>query len=218
MAGGILSSMLNSATSGSTMEEGARGTPPQALAMDSYADDESSAYADLRGPDTRMARYGELSLSGFSTVTPHIQALDTQMNVFLSAFTMHAAVTRYYEPEAERVRSLDLLRLQIGFNVLHGWVKGAELHVTGGVLGMHGNEWTPGGSARTDFRLYPFRPFSLDLVADASFFPHGPPLLEAQLLPGATFARLDLRAGAGLLYQPGVNPIIGPRIQIGVRF
>lgn len=97
--------------------------------------------------------------------------------------------------------------------------------IVGGILSSmlnsatsDGNEWTPGGSARTDFRLYPFRPFSLDLVADASFFPHGPPLLEAQLLPGATFARLDLRAGAGLLYQPGVNPIIGPRIQIGVRF
>ena len=210
--------MLSSATSGSTTEDGVAQAPPRALAMDSYADDSSSAYADLRGPDTRMARYGELSLSGFSTLTPHIQALDTQMNVFLSAFTMHAAVTRYYEPEAESVRSLDLLRLQVGFNVLHGWVQGAELHITGGMLGMHGNEWTPGGSARTDLRIYPFRPFSLDLVADASFFPHGPALIEAQLLPGATFARLDLRAGAGLLYQAGVAPIIGPRIQVGIRF
>jgi len=216
--GGILSSMINSSTSGSTTEDGVPRAPPHALAMDSYADDRSSAYADLRGPDTRMARYGELSLSGFSTLTPHVHALDTQMNVFLSAFTVHAAVTRYYEPEAQSVRSLDLLRLQVGFNLLHGWVKSAELHVTGGVLGMHGNEWTPGGSARTDLRIYPFRPYSLDVVADASFFKHGPPLLEAQLLPGVTFARLDLRLGAGLLYQPGVAPIVGPRVQVGIRF
>jgi hypothetical protein len=186
--------------------------------MESYAADEPTAYADLTGPSKRMPRYGELSVSGFSTLTPHVRALDTQMNVFLSFLTLHAAVTRYYEPEAQSVRSLDLLRLQLGFNVLHGLTQSAELHVSGGVLGMHGNEWTPGGSVRTDLRLYPFRPFSIDCVGDATFFPHGPPLVEAQLLPGTTFARLDLRLGAGLLYQPGVAPIVGPRLQAGVRF
>ncbi|CAN5894326.1 hypothetical protein BH11MYX4_BH11MYX4_28840 [soil metagenome] len=214
--GGILSSMLSS--SSSRTEDGAPADPPRALAMYSYADDEPSAYADQRGPDTRMPRYGELSLSGFSTITSNIRALDTQLNVFLSAFTMHAALTRYYEPDARDVRTLDLLRLQIGLNVLHGWVNGAELHITGGVLGLHGNEWTPAGSGRADLRLYPFRPFTFDTVFDASFFAHGPPLFEAQALPGATFARLDLRLGVAMLYQSGVAPIVGPRLQVGIRF
>ena len=186
--------------------------------MDSYAEDRSSAYAVSVGPDKRMVRYGELSFSGFSAFVPSVSALDAQMNVFLSAFTMHAAVTRFYEPESKSLQTLDLLRVQVGVNVLHGWVRAAELHVTGGILGLHGNEWTPGGSARADLRIYPVRPFSLDLVGDASFFEHGPPLVEAQLLPGATFARLDLRAGAGMLFQPGVAPIVGPRIQVGIRF
>ena len=118
----------------------------------------------------------------------------------------------------QNLQTLDLLRLQVGLNVLHGWVTAAELHVTGGVLGMHGNDWTPGGSVRTDLRLYPFRPLSFEIVGDATFFAHGPPLVEAQALPGATFARLDLRLGMGMLFQPGVAPSIGPRLQVGVRF
>ena len=131
---------------------------------------------------------------------------------------MHAAVTRFYESDTQNLQTLDLLRLQVGLNVLHGWVNGAELHVTGGVLGMHGSDWTPGGSVRTDLRLYPFRPLSFEIVGDATFFAHGPPLVEAQALPGATFARLDLRLGMGMLFQPGVAPSIGPRLQVGVRF
>ena len=217
LASGVLSALVSPSGGGSS-EEDALPAPAHSLAMDSYADDRSSAYAVRVGPDRRMVRYGELSVSGFSAFTPRVSALDAQMNVFLSAFTMHAAVTRYYEPQSQSLQSLDLLRLQVGFNVFHGWVDSAELHVTGGVLGLHGNDWTPGGSVRTDLRVYPFRPFSLDVVGDASFFPHGPPLVEAQLLPGVTFARLDLRLGAALLFQPGVEPIVGPRLQVGIRF
>ena len=193
--------------------------PSHSLAMDSYgSEDTPAAYAPRRGPDMRLARDGELSLSGFSTITSHVSALDAQMNVFWRALTMHLAVTRYYEPDAAHMRSLDLLRFQLGGNVFHGWLDVAELHVTGGVLGLHGTEWTPAGSVRTDLRLYPYRPFSFEVIADASFFEHGPPLLEGQVLPGATFARLDLRAGVGVLCNPGVAPIIGPRIQVGIRF
>lgn len=217
VVGGILSALVAPSSEGGA-EEGAPSVPAHGLAMDSYAEDRSSAYAVNVGPDKRMIRYGELSLSGFSAFAPQVSALDAQMNLFLGAFTMHAAVTRYYEPESQNLQTLDLLRLQVGLNVLHGWVNNAELHVTGGVLGLHGNDWTPGGSVRTDLRVYPFRPFTVDVVGDASFFPHGPPLVEAQLLPGATFARLDLRLGAGLLFQPGVAPILGPRVQVGIRF
>lgn len=218
LAGGILSALVSPSGGGST-EEDKPPTPAHALAMESYADDDrASAYAVRVGPDPRMVRYGELSVSGFSAVTPGVHALDAQMNLFLRAFTMHAAVTRYYEPQSQNLQTLDLLRLQVGFNVFHGWVDSAELHVTGGLLGLHGNDWTPGGSFRTDLRVYPFRPFSLDVVGDVSIFRDGPPLVEAQLLPGATFARLDLRFGAGLLFQPGVEPILGPRVQVGIRF
>lgn len=219
--GGLLSSLARSGGSSSSEgDDAAPRSPPHALAMDSYgaAEDQPAAYAPLRGPDARLARDGELSLAGFTTVTSNVRALDAQMNVFFSALTMHLAVTRYYEPDAEHVRSLDLLRLQVGGNVFHGWLDAAELHVTAGVLGMHGNEWTPAGSVRTDLRLYPYRPFSFEVIADASFFEHGPPLLEGQVLPGATFARLDLRAGVGVLCNPGVAPLIGPRIQVGIRF
>jgi hypothetical protein len=218
--GGILSSLARSGGSSGEGGDEAVPSPPRGLAMDSYgaADDLPSAYAPLRGPDARLARDGELSLAGFSTITSNIRALDAQMNVFFSALTMHLAVTRYYEPDAEHVRSLDLLRLQVGANVFHGWVDVAELHLTGGVLALHGNEWTPGGSVRADLRLYPYRPFSFEVIADASFFAHGPPLLEGQVLPGLTFARLDLRAGVGALFNSGVAPIIGPRIQAGIRF
>jgi len=217
LIGGMISAMINAQTRSGT-EDDAAAARSHALAMESYTEDRSSAYADLSGPDSRMRRYGELSLSAFSTLTPSVRALDTQMNVFLSALTLHGAVTRYYEPDTQNVQTLDLLRLQIGFNLLHNLVKNAELHVTGGVLGMHGNDWTTGGGARTELRLYPFRPFSLDCVGDATFFPHGPPLIEAQVLPGVTFARLDLRLGASMLYQVDQTPIIGPRVQVGIRF
>lgn len=214
--------MVSGALRGSSTDDNGdyvRPPPPHSLAMDSYGPaDHPSAYAALSGPDTRMARAGELSLAGFSTIDSNVRALDAQMNVFFSALTMHMAVTRYYEPDAEHVRSLDLLRFQVGGNVFHGWLDIAELHITGGVLGMHGNEWTPAGSVRTDFRIYPYRPFSFEVIADASFFENGPPLLEGQVLPGLTFARIDLRAGVGVLYNPGVNPIIGPRIAAGIRF
>jgi len=219
VVGGVLSSMLQSRSGSGSGEEDSRvGSPVNALAMDSYREDRPTAYAHVTGPDPQMRRYGELSVAGFSTITPRIRALDTQLNVFLHAFTMHAAVTRYYETSAETVPTLDFFRLQLGLNVFHGWVDGAELHVTGGVIAMHGSEWTPGGGPRAELRLYPIRPLSLDAVVDASFFAHGPPLIEGQVLPGVTFARLDLRAGAGVLYQPGVAPILGPRVQVGIRF
>jgi hypothetical protein len=214
--GGLVSGLFGS--SGGTSEDDAV-TPPRSLAMLSYADDDSSsAYTALAGPEARMRRYGELSLSGFSAVTSTVRALDAQLNLFLRAWTIHAAVGRFYEPDATNLRTLDVLRLQIGWNLFHGWVEAAELHVTGGVLALHGNDWTPGGSARADLRVYPIHPVSLDAVMDATFFAHGPPLIEAALLPGVTFARLDLRLGAGLLYQSGVTPIFGPRLQAGIRF
>ena len=222
--GGIVSGILGALFGGASDDESGDAdasapAPSHGLSMYSYtADGPPRAYTITEGPSARMRRYGELSFSGFTEIPSHVQALDAQLNVFLSALTIHAAITRYYEPDATRVTSLDLLRFQVGFNILHGLVNGAELHLTGGVLGLHGNTWTPGGSARADLRLYPVRPVSVDFVVDTSFFAHGPPLVEAQLMPGVTFARLDLRAGVGALYQQGVSPIYGPRISIGIRF
>jgi hypothetical protein len=220
LAGSILGGLVSGlfGTSGGTSEDDA-ATPPRGMAMLSYAEDDSpAAYTLLAGPEARMRRYGELSLSGFSAVTSSVRALDAQLNLFLRGWTVHAAVGRFYEPDATNLRTLDALRLQVGWNLFHGWVEAAELHVTGGVLALHGNDWTPGGSARVDLRVYPIHPVSLDAVMDATFFAHGPPLVEAALLPGVTFARLDLRMGAGLLYQAGVPPIFGPRLQAGIRF
>jgi hypothetical protein len=214
--GGLVSGLFSS--SGGTTEDDAV-TTPRSLAMLSYAeDDRSSAYTALAGPEARMRRYGELSLAGFSAVTSTVRGLDAQLNLFLRMWTVHAAVSRFYEPDATNLRTLDALRLQVGWNLFHGWVEAAELHVTGGVLALHGNDWTPGGSARVDLRVYPVHPVSLEAVMDATFFAHGPPLVEAALLPGVTFARLDLRMGAGLLFQAGVPPIFGPRLQAGIRF
>jgi hypothetical protein len=220
VAGNILGGLISGLFSSSgTVSEDDGVTPPRSLAMLSYAeDDRSSAYTTLAGPEARMRRYGELSLSGFSAATSTVRALDAQLNLFLRSWTVHAAVGRFYEPDATNLQTLDVLRLQVGWNLFHGWVEAAELHVTGGVLALHGNDWTPGGSARVDLRVYPIHPVSLDAVMDATFFAHGPPLIEAALLPGVTFARLDLRMGAGLLYQAGVPPIFGPRLQVGIRF
>jgi hypothetical protein len=142
--GGLVSGLFSS--SGSTSSEEDALAAPRSLAMLSYAeDDRSSAYTELAGPQARMRRYGELSLSGFSAVTSTVRALDAQLNLFLRAWTVHAAVGRFYEPDATNLQTLDVLRLQIGWNLFHGWVEAAELHVTGGVLGLHGNDWTPGG-------------------------------------------------------------------------
>ncbi len=146
-----------------------------------------------------------------------LYTFDLTGSAFIGPVTVRGSWTRLYENGSFDVDQLDIVRGQIGGNVLSGWGGRAELHLLGGVAGLRGPSWTPALDVEIDGRLYPLRPFSIRASIGSSFFEHGDPLWRAQVAPGVTIGRVDFGVSVSWLHQTGVFDATSPGAWLAMR-
>lgn len=216
IAGALLRALLSgpSTSTSESTESSAKEPVYTSLGIEPYDPSSSSIYAER----SRIVRHAELAFGGFLGADGPVFAHDLHLRGYLGFFTGHAEWARLYEPSSRALPSLDLLRFQLGGNVLAGQVDRAELHVLVGALILHGAEWTPAFDSRLETRIYPIKPLVITASVDAAFFEKGAPLWQSDLMAGASVSRFDLRGGVRWIYQSSTLSLPGPAIDMAVKW
>ncbi len=217
---GILQAFFRSSGASSSRSSGGDGAgwSPPGLAIEPYGERSRSIYIAGTEKGHRITRSAELAMSGWYAPRPRLYAHALDLRGWLGPVVFHGGWTRYHEPGAMTLDTLDLFRARIGLNVLAGSSRAAELTPLVGVLALRGNDVTPAFDAGADLRVYPIRPLVVAASFQVAFFKDGPPFLETRLEPGISISRLDLRVGAMWVHQARAISSIGPSATIAVRW
>ncbi|MFO0678282.1 MAG: hypothetical protein U0169_17225 [Polyangiaceae bacterium] len=179
---------------------------------------DDGAAADGYAPTGPATRTFEATLGAFVEPTTPILGHSLDARAWLAGLYVHGDWSRFYEPRAKVVPTLDRLHLRVGSNLFGPLAKHVEVYPVVGAGLLRGARWDPSLSLGGEIRVYPWEPLAFAAQLHADVYASGNPIFETRVEAGLAFPRVELRTGILWVTQYRAASFVGPTLSLALRY